>query len=89
MVFIVKYSEELVKILKKLKKKNIKQYEIIMKKKDEILNDPTRYKNLRHDMNDKKRVHIDSHFVLVFKVNLNNKIVEFLDYDHHDKIYKR
>ena len=89
MVFRDEYSQELTKTLKKLKKKNPKQYEIICKKRNEILNDPTRYKNLRYDMKDKKRVHIDKHFVLTFKIDLDNNVVKFLDYDHHDKIYRK
>lgn len=88
MAFKDEYSEALVKKLRKLKQKNPKQYEIICKKRDEILGDPTRYKNLRYGMSDRKRVHIDKHFVLVFKVDLNNSVVEFLDCDHHDKIYE-
>ena len=35
-----------------------------------------------------KRVHIDKHFVLIFSVDEENKIVALEDYDHHDKIYK-
>lgn len=83
------YSEHLTRILKKLKKKNPKQYGIICKKRDEVLHNPTRYKNLRYDMSDRKRIHIDKHFVLVFKIDLNDKVVKFLDYDHHDRIYKK
>jgi len=89
MSFQDQYSEELVKKLKKIKKKNSKQYSIIIKKINEILNDPTRYKNLSYGMKDRKRVHIDSSFVLVFKIDFNNQIVKFLDYDHHDKIYTK
>lgn len=89
MTFRDEYSEQLVKKLNKLKKKNPEQYKIICKKRDEILINPERYKNLRHDMSDRKRVHIDKHFVLVFKVDLENRIVKFLDYDHHNKIYGR
>jgi len=89
MIFKDEYSRELTKKLKKLKKKNQKQYEIICMKRDEVLINPSRYKNLRHDMSDRKRVHIDKHFILTFKVDLNNNIVKFLDYDHYDKIFKR
>lgn len=89
MIFRDDYSEQLVKKFKKLKKKNPEQFMIICKKRDEVLRNPLRYKNLRYDMSDRKRVHIDKHFVLVFKVDLRNNIVKFLDYDHHDEIYKR
>jgi YafQ family addiction module toxin component len=83
------YSDELVKILKKLKKKNPKPYEILCKKRDEVLEHPQRYKNLRYDLTGKKRVHIDKHFVLVFSIDEENRVVKFLDYDHHDSIYRR
>lgn len=83
------YGEDLVKILKKLKKKNSKQYQIICKKRDEVLQNPNRYKNLRYEMSHKKRIHIDKHFVLIFSIDEERKVVKFLDYDHHDTVYKR
>ena len=80
-------DEELMKKLDKLGKKNKKQVEIILKKSDEILKDPNRYKNLRAPLNMWKRVHIDKHFVLTFSVDEKKKIVTLEDYDHHDNIY--
>ena len=81
-------DEELMKKLDKLGKKNKKQVEIILKKAEEILKDPHRYKNLRAPLNTWKRVHIDKHFVLTFSVDKENKIVTLEDYEHHDKIYQ-
>ena len=80
---------DLKKILNKLSKKDKNLYEQMINKIDEIANsfDVGHYKNLKRDMKDRKRVHI-GHFVLVFKfVEKENKII-FLDFDHHDKIYK-
>ena len=49
--------------------------------------DAEHYKNLRYGLKDKKRVHVGN-FVLVFKlVKEENKII-FLDFDHHDNIYR-
>ena len=79
---------ELLKKLEKLTKKNRKQSEIIMKKADEIVENPHRYKNLRKPKQHLKRVHIDKHFALTFKINENEKMVVLMDYDHHDNIYK-
>jgi len=73
------------KKLAKLGKKNRKQLSIINKKVLEILKNPHRYKNLKGDMKGAKRVHIDSHFVLIFEAQGN--VVRLLDYDHHNKIY--
>ena len=85
------YSENLLQILKKLKKKNPVQYQIIMKKRDDIKAiitiNPDHFKNLRYNSSEFKRVHIDKHFVLTFKVDKANKVVRFEDYDHHDNIY--
>lgn len=84
-------SEKLKKILKKLFKKDKARYEATMKKIDEVLKiyTPDRYKNLSRDMKAFKRVHIDSHFVLIFKVDENNKVIKFEDLQHHDVIYGR
>jgi len=84
-------SEKLKKILLKLYKKDKNRYEATLKKIKEVLNspDPNHYKNLSHDMKSFKRVHIDSHFVLIFKVDEENKVIKFEDLQHHDVIYRR
>jgi len=82
---ILPYLQE---ILSKLSKKDNLLYQRIMKKIEEVITsgDVEHYKNLRYDMSDRKRVQIE-HFVLVFKV-IKDKIL-FVDFDHHDNIYKR
>ncbi|MFW6014530.1 MAG: type II toxin-antitoxin system mRNA interferase toxin, RelE/StbE family [Candidatus Nanoarchaeia archaeon] len=86
-MYDMEISEQLDKKLTKLAKKNKDQLKIIENKTDEILRNPHRYKNLRGDMKGAKRVHIDTHFVLVFEVHEKKGVVRFLDFDHHDKIY--
>ncbi|MBS3103294.1 addiction module toxin RelE [Candidatus Woesearchaeota archaeon] len=84
-------SDKLIKILKKLFKKDKNRYEVTLNKIEEVINseDPNHYKNLSHDMKQFKRVHIDSHFVLTFKVDKNNKLIRFEDLQHHDVIYRK
>jgi len=86
-------TDELKFIIRKLVKKDKKKVEIINKKIKEIINcDKTsiqHYKNLRHDLKEYKRVHIQTSFVLVFKVDIFNNFILFVDFDHHDKIYKK
>ena len=80
---------DLKRIINKLSKKDKRLYEQVLKKVNEVISssDIEHYKNLKYDMKDKKRVHI-GHFVLVFKfIKEENKII-FLDFDHHDNIYK-
>jgi YafQ family addiction module toxin component len=83
------YSDELTKKVKKIKVKNRALFNAIIKKIDEILENPERFKPLRHDLKGFHRVHIMKSFVLIFKIDDENKIVKFEDFDHHDKIYKK
>ena len=80
-------ESNLKKKLGKLFKKDRKRYAIVMKKIEEILQNPHHYKPLSHDMKQLRRVHIGSSFVLVFSIDENNGIVLFVDMNHHDKIY--
>lgn len=92
-MFDFNLTDELKFILEKLCKKDRKRAEIINKKIKQIINcDPVsiqHYKNLRYDLKDFKRVHIDTSFVLVFKVDIQNNFILFVDFDHHDIIYKK
>ena len=78
------------KILQKLATKDRNLYLQVLKKIEEVINswDVEHYKNLRHDMKDRKRVHI-GHFVLVFKFIKEENKIKFMDFDHHDVIYNR
>ncbi len=84
-------SEKLKKILEKLFKKDKVRYEATLSKIREVLNseEPNHYKNLSYNLKQFKRVHIDTHFVLIFKVDEKNKIIWFEDLQHHDVIYSR
>jgi YafQ family addiction module toxin component len=87
-MYTLDISPELDKKLHKLIKKNKKQYEIILRKAEEILQNPQHYKNLRAPLQHWKRVHIDKHFVLTFSVDENSQRIILEDYDHHNNIYK-
>lgn len=82
------YSEVLIKILKKLFKKDKFTYERVLKKINDVSNsgDIEHYKNLKKPLQHLKRVQIGEK-VLVFKYDKTNKIISFEDFDHHDKIY--
>jgi mRNA-degrading endonuclease RelE of RelBE toxin-antitoxin system len=82
---IAKYSHLFRKQLKKIKGKELQN---ILNKRDEILNckDITHYKNLSHDLKKYKRVHVNNSYVILFIGD--DIIVYFIDYEHHDAIYK-
>mgnify|MGYP001558220567 CR=1 FL=1 len=91
MPFKYDFSDELKKTLKKLVAKDRQRYEIIMKKVEEVVSrNPETidfYKNLRHDLKDFKRVHIDKSFVLIFRVYRKENFILFQRFRHHDQIY--
>lgn len=82
-------KENLDKKFKKLLKKHKKKIEIIERKLEEIIKDPHRFKPLKGTMKGIRRVHIDSSFVLTYEINEKNKEIILLDFEHHDKIYKK
>jgi len=88
-MYSLEISPQLDKKLSKLVKKNRKQYEIIMNKIEEIVENPQHYKNLRKPLQHLKRIHIDKSFVMVFSVDENKKHIIIENYDHHDEIYKQ
>lgn len=84
-------TDELKIKIRKLISKDKKKVEIINKKIKEIINNDhnsiDRYKNLQHDLKHLKRVHVDKHFVLTFKVDKQRNFVLFVEFDHHDRVY--
>jgi YafQ family addiction module toxin component len=61
----------------------------VLAKAKEILENPTRYKPLRHDLRGLRRVHLEKSFVLVFEVDEEIRAVTLVDLQHHDDIYRR
>jgi len=77
------------KIFKKLAKKNKKQLIMIHKKIQEIRTKPNHeYKHLRPPLQNFSRVHINSHFVLIFDINHTEEIATIYYFGHLDDAYK-
>ena len=75
--------------LKKTYKKNRILYDAVMKKIEEIIKNPHHYKPLRYDLRGLRRVHLEKSFVLVFEIDEEEKMVRFLNLDHHNEIYRK
>ncbi len=71
----------------KLRKKDKVRLERLRKKMDEILHEPHHYEPLGNVMAGPFRVHIDP-YVLTFGIDEARKVVRFIDFDHHDKVYR-
>ncbi len=93
MSFDYDFSTKLKSIIEKLKRKSPKRVEMIRKKVMQIINSDEfsieHFKNLKHDLKKEKRVHIDKSFVLTFSFDKERNFILFLDFDHHDNIYKK
>jgi YafQ family addiction module toxin component len=91
-VFSFDISDELREVLSKIAKKDPARAAIISKKIEQIINCDEntidRFKNLRHDLSDYKRVHVCSSFVLLFQVFKKEKMILFAKLKHHDDAYK-
>ena len=79
-------SPEFGRILKSLKKKKPSVFRNIEKQILKILREPTLGKPLRNVLRNYRRVHMGS-FVLIYEI-YNNEI-RLIDFDHHDRIYKK
>ncbi|MBS3107833.1 type II toxin-antitoxin system RelE/ParE family toxin [Candidatus Woesearchaeota archaeon] len=79
---------EIDRIFRKLAKKNKKQLLQISKKIEEIRTNPNHeYKHLHSPLQNFCRVHIDKHYVLIFRIIHDEKAIEIYYYDHHDNVY--
>ncbi len=82
-------DDDLEKKLAKIKKKDKVLFEATMKKIIEIVSchDLNHYKNLRKPLQEFKRVHVKSSFVLIFTYDFEEKRIVFYQLKHHDEIY--
>ena len=73
-------------ILKKLKNKKPDIFRDLGKKIEKIVKEPILGKPLRNTLRNYRRIHMDP-FVLIYEIHMLE--VRLIDFDHHDKIYKK
>ena len=88
MAYSLEVAADLNRTLEKLAKKDKVAFQAIHNKVLGILENPHHYKPLRAPMQNKRRVHIAGSFVLIFKIDEERKVVQILEFEHHDKAYK-
>lgn len=84
--FKIVYSQEFERMLSRLAKKDHRTLIEVEYHIEKILSEPQIGKPLRYSMKNRRRLHVGS-FVLIYEIH-NNEL-RFIDYDHHDKIYKK
>jgi len=80
-LYSLEVVEKVDRILKKLRKKDLAQFEAISRKVNEILENPQQFKPLRRPMQHMRRVHVGS-FVLIYDVDETKKVVTIRRYEH-------
>lgn len=88
MAYSLEISEHLNKVFEKLAKRDRVTIKAINKKVNEILINPYHYKPLKAPMQNLRRVHISGSFVLLFKIDEKRKVVQLVEFEHHDRAYK-
>ena len=76
-----------VRVLKSLKRKNGDVLKELDRSVEKILREPTLGKPLRNTLRNYRRVHVGGSFVLLYEI-LGDE-VRLLDFDHHDRVYKK
>jgi len=67
-----------------LKKKDLKTFERLISKIEQILSNPEHYKPLKGEMKGLRRAHLGP-FVIIFKVE--GEHIRFVTFKHHDEAY--
>jgi len=84
MAYIIEFSSQFEKSIKKLKKKDKILFNQIQKKLIDLVQNPERYKTLGKILAGYRRLHFGP-FVLIYKIEKN--VVRIISLDHYDKAY--
>lgn len=80
------YAEEFERALRYWKKKDSRIFQSISSKIEHIIREPEIGKPLRNVLKSRRRIHVGP-FVLLYEFRYDE--LRFLDFDHHDRIYKK
>ena len=83
-MYQLEIEQELYKTFKKLAKKDPKQLNAIKNKIEQVLDDPTQFKPLRHPLQGLWRVHVGS-YVLIYEFCQESNTVKLIKYTHRDQ----
>ena len=84
MSYVIEFSEQFEKSIKKLKKKDKILFNQIQKKLIDLIQNPERYKILGNVLARYRRLHFGP-LILIYKIE--NNVVRIISLDHHDQAY--
>lgn len=86
-MYSLEVVEKVDRVFKKLRKKDLVQFEALSGKVKDILENPQQFKPLKRPMQHMRRVHVGS-FVLVYDIDEARRVVTIRRYEHHDNVYR-
>lgn len=86
MSYVIVLAPHFEEVLKKLKNKNPVLLARLERQIGKIVREPVLGKPLRNVLRNYRRVQVDS-FVLIYEIR--GLEIRLLDFDHHDRIYKK
>ncbi len=87
-MYSLEVKEGVDRTFRRMAGKNPARLASVRRKVEEVLADPHRFKPLRAPMEGMRRVHVGP-FVLVYQVDERRKVVTLVDFEHHDRVYRR
>jgi addiction module RelE/StbE family toxin len=87
MLFVDEYTITFVKKLKKLKRKDNRLFQILMKKIDTITFNPLHFPVLHYNLREFRHTHFGKSFVIIYKIE--GKKIKFIDFGHHDEFFRK
>lgn len=82
---LVIYAPRFERVVGRLKKRSPDIFNRVFIQVEKVIREPEFGKPLRYSLKNRRRIHVGS-FVLVYE--FYNGELRFIDFDHHDKIYK-
>jgi len=80
------YAEKFERAMRYWKKKDGRIFQSIVNQIEKIIREPEIGKPLRHALKSRRRLHVGS-FVLVYEFHYDG--LRFIDFDRHNRIYKK
>lgn len=84
--FRVLFSPYVDKVFRRIASKDARLHERIEEQLVKLASEPNLGKPLRYSLKNRRRLHIGS-FVVLYEIT--GREVKVLDFDHHDRIYKK
>jgi len=87
MIHHLDFAPQFQKNFKRLTKKNTPLRERVLKRIEDIAENPKIGENLSGNLAGKQSVHVANHWVIIYQVFVDDGRIEFQNFDHHDRAY--